>query len=45
MLQIAFLRQHTAQAITQLKVKHFAELHLVDEVLQLDDNRKKYNLK
>ena len=41
MLQIAFLRQHTAKVITQLKVKYFAELHLVDEVLQLDDNRKK----
>lgn len=40
MLQVAYIRQHTEAVKQRLAVKHFAELHLVDEVLALDDRRK-----
>lgn len=41
MLQVAFIRQHTELVKERLTVKHFKELQLVDEVISLDDERKK----
>lgn len=40
MLQVAHIRQHTEAVKQRLAVKHFTEIHLVDEVLALDDRRK-----
>jgi len=44
MLQVAFLRQHTALVKERLAIKNFKEIRLVDEILALDDDRKKYQL-
>ena len=44
MLQLSQLRQDPEGVKQRLSVKHFAELNLVDEVLQLDDQRKKLQL-
>lgn len=41
MLQVAFIRQHTELVKERLTVKHFKDLQLVDEVISLDDERKK----
>ncbi|MFN4006350.1 MAG: serine--tRNA ligase [Chitinophagaceae bacterium] len=41
MLQVAVLRQNPEWAKERLQVKHFAALHLVDEAIQRDDERKK----
>lgn len=41
MLQISFIRQQKEQTIAQLKIKNFTDTHLIDEILHLDDNRKK----
>ena len=41
MLQVAFIRNNKEEVIERLSVKNFAELHLVDEILALDDERKK----
>ena len=44
MLQVAFIRQHTALVKERLAVKHFKDLQLVDEIISLDDERKKLQL-
>lgn len=44
MLQIPFIRQHTEQVKERLAVKHFQELSLVDEIIALDDERRKLQL-
>jgi seryl-tRNA synthetase len=44
MLQVAYIRQHAAQVKERLAVKNFRELQLVDEIVALDDDRKKYQL-
>ena len=44
MLQVAFIRQHTALVKERLAVKHFKDLQLVDEIVSLDDERKKLQL-
>ncbi len=44
MLQVPFLRQHTALVKERLAIKLFKETGLVDEVLALDDERKKLQL-
>jgi seryl-tRNA synthetase len=44
MLQIPFIRQHTEQVKERLTVKHFQELSLVDEIIALDDERRKLQL-
>lgn len=41
MLQVAFIRQHTALVKERLTVKHFKDLQIVDEIISLDDERKK----
>ncbi|HAI82610.1 MAG TPA: serine--tRNA ligase [Chitinophagaceae bacterium] len=41
MLQVAVLRQNPEWAKERLQLKHFAAVHLVDEAIQLDDERKK----
>jgi seryl-tRNA synthetase len=41
MLQVAFIRNNTAEVKHRLAVKNFAELNLVDEILALDEERKK----
>lgn len=41
MLQLAFIRQHKEFVKERLTVKNFHRLHLVDEIIQLDDQRKK----
>ena len=41
MLQIAFLRSQPEVVKERLAVKHFSELNLVDEIIALDDERKK----
>jgi seryl-tRNA synthetase len=42
MLQVNFIRQHTALVKERLAVKNFKQLELVDELLLWDDKRKKY---
>ncbi|WP_207512149.1 serine--tRNA ligase [Longitalea luteola] len=44
MLQIAFIRQNTALVKERLAIKNFGDLALVDEIISLDDNRKKLQL-
>jgi seryl-tRNA synthetase len=44
MLQIAFIRQNTALVKERLAIKNFKDLDLVDEIISLDDNRKKLQL-
>jgi seryl-tRNA synthetase len=42
MLQVAFIRQHTALVKERLAIKNFKQPELVDELLQWDDKRKQY---
>ena len=44
MLQIAFIKQNTALVKERLALKNFRDLDLVDEIISLDDNRKKLQL-
>lgn len=44
MLQISILRQDAAHVKERLAVKHFSDLSLVDEIIALDDERKKLQL-
>ena len=44
MLQVAFLRNNTELVKQKLAVKNFIEIKFVDEVLQLDDERKRLQL-
>jgi seryl-tRNA synthetase len=41
MLQVNFLRQNKEEALKRLAVKHFKQPGLVDEIIALDDERKK----
>jgi len=41
MLQVAYLRNNKEEIKQRLAVKNFAELNLVDEILSLDEERKK----
>ena len=41
MLQVNYLRQHTQLAKDKLAIKHFSNPGLVDEVIALDDQRKR----
>lgn len=41
MLQVAFIRQQTELVKERLTVKNFKEVQLVDEIISLDDERKK----
>jgi seryl-tRNA synthetase len=41
MLQVAVLRQDPEGVRKKLAIKHFADLHLVEEVIALDDRRRK----
>ena len=41
MLQVSYLRQHTQLAKDLLAVKHFSNLDLVDQVIAMDDQRKR----
>jgi seryl-tRNA synthetase len=41
MLQLAFLRNHTEEVKERLAVKNFKELALIDEIIAMDDARKK----
>ncbi|UYQ93221.1 serine--tRNA ligase [Chitinophaga horti] len=41
MLQVQFIRQHKELVLERLALKNFRELGVVDEVLALDDRRKK----
>lgn len=44
MLQVNFIRQNTALVKERLAVKNFNEISLVDEIINLDDQRKKLQL-
>jgi seryl-tRNA synthetase len=44
MLQIAFIRQNTALVKERLAIKNFGDIGLVDEIISLDDTRKKLQL-
>jgi seryl-tRNA synthetase len=44
MLQVAFIRNNKEEVKQRLAVKNFAELNLVDEILSLDEERKKLQL-
>ena len=44
MLQVAFIRNNTELVKQRLAVKNFAELNLIDEILKLDDERKRLQL-
>ena len=41
MLQVAFIRQNTDLVKERLAIRNFAEIHLIDEIIALDDQRKK----
>lgn len=41
MLQVSYLRQHTQLAKELLVIKHFSNLGLVDQVIEVDDQRKR----
>jgi len=41
MLQVNFLKQHKAEVLRRLAIKNFKQLQIVDEVIALDDERKK----
>lgn len=41
MLQVNYLRQHTQLAKDKLAIKHFSNLELVDQVIDMDDQRKR----
>ena len=41
MLQVAFIRQHTDLVKERLAVRNFADINLIDEIIALDDQRKK----
>jgi seryl-tRNA synthetase len=43
MLQLAILRNNTQEVKNRLAVKNFKEIELVDEIIKLDDHRKKLN--
>src|ERR1043165_4034086 len=43
MLQLAILRNNPEEVKQRLAVKNFKELNLVDEIIALDDERKKFN--
>lgn len=45
MLQIAFIRQHTELVRQKLALRSFDNIGVIDELIQLDDQRKKYSLK
>jgi len=42
MLQLATLRNNTELVKERLAVKNFKEINLVDEIISLDDERKKF---
>ena len=44
MLQVAYIRNNKEEVKQRLAVKNFAELDLVDEILSLDEERKKLQL-
>ncbi|MBS1567578.1 MAG: serine--tRNA ligase, partial [Bacteroidetes bacterium] len=44
MLQVAFIRQQPDLVKQRLAVKNFKQPELVDELIQLDDKRKQYQL-
>lgn len=44
MLQVNAIRQQTAWVKERLAVKHFADISLVDTIIELDDKRKKLQL-
>lgn len=44
MLQVPFIRQHTEQVKERLAVKNFPELSLVDEIIALDEERRRLQL-
>ncbi|MBN8789242.1 MAG: serine--tRNA ligase [Terrimonas sp.] len=44
MLQVNTIRQNTAWVKERLAVKHFADISLVDKIIELDDTRKKLQL-
>lgn len=41
MLQVNYLRQHTQLAKDKLAIKHFSNLDIVDQVIAIDDQRKR----
>lgn len=41
MLQLAFIRANKEKVLDGLQKKHFQDIHLVDEIISLDDQRKK----
>ncbi|HVE61410.1 MAG TPA: hypothetical protein VNA26_06310, partial [Chitinophagaceae bacterium] len=43
MLQLAVLRSNPEMVKGRLAVKHFKDVHLVDNIIDLDDQRKKLN--
>ncbi len=44
MLQLQVLRQNPQSAKDRLTIKHFTDINLVDEIILLDDERKKWQL-
>lgn len=41
MLQVSYLKGHTEEVKQRLAKKHFAEINLVDQIIEADDKRKK----
>ena len=44
MLQISYIRQNTDLVKERLAVKYFADIHLVDTIIELDDEKRKLQL-
>ncbi len=44
MLQVSYIRQHKETVLERLAVKNFSQTHLVEEIIGLDDERKKATL-
>jgi seryl-tRNA synthetase len=44
MLQLAFIRQHAELVKERLAIRNFKDIHLVDSIIQLDEQRKKLQL-
>jgi len=40
MLQLAFIRTNKEKVLDGLQKKHFQDIHLVDEIISLDEQRK-----
>lgn len=41
MLVISYIREHKEEVINRLSIKNFTRFELIDEILELDDERRR----